>query len=156
MTQRTRTREADDDLSEILGDAESGEQAGQGESFRSRTKRRAVNFFSPRYFLLAAVVLTIAMFVGGFVVPFVENIGGLLGLFVAAFALGGLTSESKTLETATGGLVAAGLTLLLGNLTLLAAGGTTVAAIGLGAGFLVAGLGAHFGDDLRDGLTRDL
>lgn len=114
-----------------------------------------MNFFSPRYFLLAAVVLTVGTFVGGFV-PFVQTLGGLLGLFVAAFALGGLTSESKTLETATGGLVAAGLTLLLGNLTLLAAGGTTVAAIGLGAGFLLAGLGAHFGSDLRDGLTRDL
>ncbi|MFB9805812.1 hypothetical protein ACFFQF_10945 [Haladaptatus pallidirubidus] len=121
MTQRTRTRETEDDLSDILGDSESGEQAGQGESFRSRTKRKAVNFFSPRYFLLATVALTISMFVGGFI-PFVETIGGLVGLFAAAFVLGGLTSESRTLETATGGLVAAGLTLLLGNLTLLAAG----------------------------------
>ncbi|WP_266078765.1 hypothetical protein [Haladaptatus caseinilyticus] len=154
MTQRTRTRETSDDLSDILGD-ESGEQGGGSESFRSRTKQRAVNFFSPRYFLLAVVALTVSTFVGGFV-PFVGTLGGLVGMFVAAFALGGLTSESRTLETATGGLVAAGLTLLLGNLTLLAAGGTTVAAVGLGAGFLVAGLGAYFGSDLRDGLTRDL
>ncbi|WP_435155360.1 hypothetical protein [Haladaptatus sp. DFWS20] len=154
MTQRTRTRETSDDLSDILGD-ESEEQAGESEGFRSRTKRRAVNFFSPRYFLLATVVLTISMFVGGFV-PLVGTLGGLVGLFVAAFVLGGLTSKPRTLETATGGLVAAGLTLLLGNLTLLAVGGRTVAVAGLGAGFLVAGLGAYFGGDLRDGLTRDL
>ncbi len=155
MTQRTRTRETSDDLSDVLGDTESGEQTGTSEGFRSRAKRRAGNFFSPRYFLLATVLLTVGTFVGGFV-PFIQTIGGLVGMFVAAFVLGGLTSESRILETAVGGAIAAGLTLVLGNLTLIAAGGTTVAAVGLGAGFLVGVLGAYFGNDLRDGLTRDL
>ncbi|WP_227353442.1 hypothetical protein [Haladaptatus salinisoli] len=155
MTQRTRTRETSDDLSDVLGDSETVEQAGGGESYRSRAKKRAVAFFSPRYFLLAAVVLTVAMFVGRTVL-FVDGLTGLLALFAASFVLGAATGDSRILETATGGAVAAGISLLLGSLTLLAVGGTLVAAVGLGAAFLVAGLGAYFGGDLRDGLTRDL
>ncbi|WP_227374681.1 hypothetical protein [Haladaptatus halobius] len=155
MTQRTRTRETSDDLSDVLGDSEKVQQAGGGESYRSRAKKRAVEFFSPRYFLLATVVLTIAMFVGG-TVPFVDKFGGLVALFAASFVLGVVTGDSRILETATGGAVAAGLAFLLGNLALLAVDGTLFAAVGLGAGFLVAGLSAYFGGDLRDGLTRDL
>ncbi|WP_458187470.1 hypothetical protein [Haladaptatus sp. NG-WS-4] len=155
MTQRTQTREASDDVSDVFGDAKSGEQSAQRDGVRGRAKRRALGIFSPRYFLLATVLLTVAMFLGG-VVPFVSKLTSIVALFVASFALGALTSGSRILETATGGMVAAGLTLLLGNLTLLAIGGTTAAAVGLGTGFLVAGLGAYFGGDLRDGLTREL
>ncbi|WP_458209692.1 hypothetical protein [Haladaptatus sp. NG-SE-30] len=155
MTQRTQTREASDDIADVLGDTESAEQSNGSGGFRSRAKRRAVGIFSPRFFLLSVVILTIATFFGG-VVPFVGSLGGLVALFAASFVLGALTSDSRILETATGGAVASGLTLLLGNLALLAIGGKTAAVVGLGAGFLVAGLGAYLGGDLRDGLTRDL
>lgn len=156
MTQRTRTREADDDISDLLSDIDGdSEQRTGGESRRSRAKKRVGNLFSVRYFGLAAVVLTVAMFVGG-VVPLIGSFTGLVAMFAASFLLGALTSDSKIAETALAGAVAGGLTFALKHLVALTVGGFTVAAIGIVSGLLVAALGAYFGGDLRDGLTRDI
>jgi hypothetical protein len=157
MTQRTRTREADDDISDLLGDIDGdGEQrTGGSESRRSRAKKRVGNLFSVRYFGLATVVLTVAMFFGG-VIPFIGGLAGLVAIFAVSFLLGALTSDSKIVETALAGAVAGGLTFALKHIVALTVGGFPVAAIGIVSGLLVAALGAYFGGDLRDGLTRDL
>jgi len=157
MTQRTRTREADDDISDLLSDIDGdGEQRTEdGESRRSRAKKRVGNLFSVRYFGLATVVLTVAMFFGG-VIPFIGSLAGLVAMFAVSFVLGALTSDSKIPETALAGAVAGGLTFALKHIVALTIGGFPIAAIGIVSGLLVAGLGAYFGDDLRDGLTREI
>jgi hypothetical protein len=162
MPQRTQTRDTDDDFADLLGDdsesAEtSGAAAGSSESYRGRFKRRAAAFFAPRYFLLATVVLTVAMFVGSMFAPIGSTLGGLVAVFAASFLLGGLTSDSRILETAVGGAVASGLAFLVNSLVIaISVGGLNVAAVGAGAGFVVAALGAYFGGDLRDGITQDV
>ncbi|WP_433625365.1 hypothetical protein [Halomicrococcus sp. NG-SE-24] len=158
MPQRSRTRETDD-VEELLGDGEStersaGESSGRG--FRARAKQRAVDVFSPRYFLVAAVVSSVAIFFGGTLVPLVGDVTGFVAVFLASFLLGAVTSDSRILETAAGGAVAGGLGFLLQNLAWMVVGGLPIAAVGVGAGLLAGGLGAYFGGDLRDGLTRDI
>lgn len=158
MTQRTRTRETNDDISELLNDIEGDgaeQETGSGESRRSRAKKRVGNLFSVRYFALATVLLTVSMFIGG-VIPIVSTLAGVGAMFAVSFVLGALTSDSKIAETALGGAVAGGLVFLLKNIVAVSIGGLPVAAIGLVSGLLVAGLGAYLGGDLRDGLTREL
>ena len=157
MPQRSRTRESDD-VADLLDDVEP-EESSSSESdagFRSRAKRRAVDVFSPRFFLLAAVVSTVAMLLGGAFVPLGGSLAGLVSVFLASFVLGAVTNDSRVLETAAGGALGAGVAFLVQNLVLVALGGVPWAVVGAGAGFLAGALGAYFGGDLRDGLTREI
>lgn len=121
---------------------------------------RAAGVFSPRLFLYATVLLTAGMFAGNaFVpVPVIDSLAGLVGVFAAAFALGLAVERSTVVESAAAGALAAGLTVLLTNLTLTVATGLGVplAAFGAGTGLLAGALGAYFGEDLRKGLTADI
>jgi len=156
-----------DDDSTATEDESADSDAAQPESGQStsssvgqRLQSRATSLFSPRAFLYALVLLSGGMFAGNaFVpIPFVDSLAGLVGLFVGAFALGLAVERSTRLESAVAGALAAGLTVVATNLTLSVVGGFGVpmAAIGAGAGLVVGALGAHFGGDLRDGLTEDV
>ena len=98
------------------------------------------------------------MFVGGAVVPFFDRLGGLVGIFVGAFAFGLLTKRSCMLEAGAAGAIAAGVSWVLGNLWLAAGAGLglPLGAVGAGTGLVAGALGAYFGGDLRNGLTQDV
>ncbi|WP_302081874.1 hypothetical protein [Salinibaculum rarum] len=143
----------DIDAVTALDDApEQTDSAGLG----SRLRARVGEFVSGRGLVVSAVLtLASALVVGGFL-PF-GIVGNLVGIFVAAFAYGTVTSTQRYVElTLAGGALGAGLT-LLGNLALsLLGAGVPLVAVGFAAGALAGGLGHYFGRDLRDGLTRDL
>ncbi|WP_135828902.1 hypothetical protein [Halorussus halobius] len=129
-------------------------------SVGQRLGSRATSLFSPRAFLYALVLLGGGTVAGNaFVpIPFVDSLAGLVGAFVGAFVLGLAVERSTVLESAVAGAAALGVGVLLTNLTLSVVGGLGVpmAAVGAGAGLVVGALGAHFGGDLRDGLTQDV
>ncbi|MCO8242903.1 MULTISPECIES: hypothetical protein [unclassified Haladaptatus] len=157
MTQRTRTRETDTDVSDLLNDIDGGEgtEATSSESYTTRAKKRAGNLFSVRYFGLATLLLGVAMFFGG-VIPILGSVAGLVAVFAVSFVLGAVTSDSKIVETAVAGGIAGGVVFALKNIVALSVAGFPIFAIGLVAGLVAGGLGAYFGGDLRDGLTKDL
>lgn len=138
----------------------STESSTSSASFGRRLQHRAGNLFSPRVFLYAVVLLGGGMFAGNaFVpIPFLDSLAGLVGVFAGAFVLGLAVERSTLLESAAAGAVAAGLTVLLTNLTLsvVSGFGAPMAAFGAGTGLLAGALGAYFGGDLRDGLTTDI
>ncbi|MFC7079602.1 hypothetical protein [Halorussus caseinilyticus] len=160
--QRTRDSFADDFTETLQDDAADSESAASSSSasFAQRLQHRAVSVFSPRVFLYALVLLGGGMVgASAFVpLPFLDNLAGLLGVFVGAFVLGLAVERSTMLESAAAGAVAAGLATLLSHLTLTVASGFGVplAAFGAGTGLLAGALGAYFGGDLREGLTADI
>jgi len=153
--QRTRESVADDLTASLDDDAES-----QQSSARHRLKRRANSIFSPRTFLYAVLLVGAGLFAGSAFVPLpvVDSLTGLVGAFAGAFALGLAVERGTVLESAAAGALAAGLATVFSHLALTAFGGAGVplAAVGAGAGAIAGALGAHFGGDLRDGLTRDV
>ncbi|WP_134670144.1 hypothetical protein [Halorussus marinus] len=158
MPQRSdqRTRDAvADDLNAPLDDAESPQP-----STRQRLKRRAGGVFSPRTFVYAVLLVGAGLFAGNAFIPlpFVDSLAGLVGAFAGAFALGLAVERGTVLESAAAGALAAGLATVLSHLALTAFGGAGVplVAVGAGAGAIAGGLGAHFGGDLREGLTQDI
>lgn len=136
----------------------------------SGARRRLGRVFSPRAFLVDLVValvgVGIASSVAGVVpLPFLGQIGGLVGLFLAAFLVGALRSRRQYLEVTLAGAVAMGLVVLGGTLTsvflpvgvsLLQEYGVAIVGAGAGTGAVVSLLGHYFGRDLRDGLTRNV
>jgi small-conductance mechanosensitive channel len=153
--QRTRESVADDLTAPLYDDAES-----QQSSVRQRLTRRANSIFSPRTFLYAVLLVGAGLFAGTAFVPLpvVDSLTGLAGAFAGAFALGLAVKRGTVLESAAAGALAAGLATVFSHLALTAFGGAGVplAAVGAGAGAIAGALGAHFGGDLRDGLTRDV
>lgn len=134
-------------------DGESGESGSRVQSFLSRTVGSVISTQS----LLISLVLTIVGVIVVGAVPLLGVVGELLGIFVAAFLYGTVSSESRYLEHALVGALVGGGSALIGNLviTLLGAGLPFVA-MGVVGGVL-AGTGGHFfGRDLRKGLTKDL
>ncbi len=164
MTQRTRTRETDTDVSELLNDIDGGEQttkSGSSESYSSRVKKRTGELFSVRYFGLATLLLAASLFFGGAIpiigaIPLIGSLAGLVAMFAVSFVLGAVTSESKIAETAVAGGVAGGVVFALQHIVALALTGPIFFGLGVVTGLVVGGLGAYFGGDLRDGLTKDL
>lgn len=146
---------------ELLGEKETDTQHSESEATRfQRFRASAGRLFSisPRYFLVALVVLAVGWSVPSFI-PLIPALpAGYLGLFVVAFALGGLTSESRYLETAVAAAVVTFLSIFTQRLIIAIAGVniTKFAAIGGAVGGLLAVVGYYFGRDLRDGLTRDI
>ncbi|WP_336024991.1 hypothetical protein [Halobellus salinisoli] len=120
--------------------------------------------FSVRSFLVVLALSVVGIVAGGSV-PFVGTLGQLIGLFVAAFAIGLVGSRTRYLEVGLAGAAAAGLAFVLGTLTsvfaplavgVIADYGVAIAGVGTGTGLLAALLGHYFGRDLRDGLTREV
>lgn len=145
--QLTRSRAEDGDVTQTRSSGR-----------RSRLKSRATDVFSPKFFLLALVASAVGLAAGGFVVPFVSGLGGVVGVFIAAFALGLLASDRRYLEVGAAGAALTALATLSDYLVLSVAGGfgLSVVAIGAVGGLVAALLGHYFGRDLRAGLTRSV
>ncbi|MFB6084765.1 MAG: hypothetical protein ABEJ94_11040 [Halorientalis sp.] len=180
-----RTRPADDAAAESLDDAALGRDdestagdpaspsasdagsSGLADRFRaavrapvdaaaSRLAAPVEGLFSPRAFLLLLVGSVAGMLLAGAVLP-LGSVGGLLGIAAVAFGAGLASERRRYVEAAAGGALASGVSWLLGDLVLTAAGpGVPLVAAGVGSGALAALLGHYFGRDLRAGLTRDL
>ncbi|RRJ33723.1 hypothetical protein [Halocatena pleomorpha] len=131
----------------------------QPTSRRDRLVSKFTGVFSPRYFLLALVALSVGLFTPS-LLPIISALPGigLVGLFGAAFALGGFRSERHYLETGVAGATAVAVSLLTQYMTIALVGSNVMefATVGFGVGMVVAVLGYYFGRDLRDGVTRDI
>ncbi|WP_254535436.1 hypothetical protein [Halomarina litorea] len=140
------------------GESSDGGRGG-GRSRLGRLRGRSVRLFSPRHFLLALALTVGGLLLGG-LVPLIPGIG-ILGVALAGFVMGLLSERRRYLEVGAAGAVAAGLGLVLSSLNLVLLAGLRgqapeLAAVGAGAGVVVALVGHYFGRDLRDGLTRDI
>lgn len=115
------------------------------------------NLFSSEYFLFALIVVVASYFVGGMVVPFVDRLGGLVGVFVATFLMGVASGRRRYLEVSLASVLAGAAVGFLGNLTLalVTGAGTTLAMFSAVLFLLVALVGTYFGRDLRAGLGGD-
>lgn len=120
--------------------------------------RRLGRVFSPRFLLVALVVLGVGVMLGRILVPIPGGVGGVAGVFAGAFLLGLRGGRRRYLEIGAAGAGIAGVTALLEFfvLSVLAGIGLPLVAIGTGVGALAGILGLYFGRDLRDGLTRSL
>lgn len=174
--QRTREREASADVdlgldgdastqtdfgSEFGSDFGTEESTGTSDSsgwIRGRISRRLGSLFSVRSFGITLLVTIVMAFLAGGFVPFVpDNVGGLVGVFGAGFALGVGSSERHYLEVAAATLMAGAITALLSSLNLMLLGaGMPLVALGAGASGVAGVAGYYFGRDLRSGLTRDI
>jgi hypothetical protein len=149
-----------DTLEEDFGE-ESTPSAAESESsegFLASRLPALESVFSPRSFLVRAVVLLLGA-IGAGVVPLVGGILAVaLGVFGAAFLLGAVSDESRYLETTTAGAALGGLLALARSFSIaIASGGATrLAGVGLGVGLVASLLGLYFGRDLRKGLTKDI
>jgi len=143
----------DDLLREVDPEREGRSADRESRSRRARLHARAGRVFSLRRFLAALAVAAVGLLLAGLVVPGFVPLGGLLGVFAAAFALG-LAGWRRYVEFGFAGAAVAAVALLLDYVALSVLGAVT--AFGAGSGALVALLGHYFGRDLRDGLTRDL
>jgi len=142
-----------DTVEDPVADADDEESS---DGFRDRVRAGAGRVVSGRALVLALVTSVVGAVLVGGAVP-LGTIGTLLGIVVAAFVYGTLTDSSRYFEFAVAGGAVAGVSSLLGNLTLSLLGpGAPILAVGIVAGALSGILGHYFGRDLRDGLTRDL
>lgn len=125
------------------------------ESRRSRLTDTISQVFSPRSFLVSLALISIGLFVARFI-PIPAT--GLIGVFLAAFALGVLSSEQRYLEIGVAGAVASGVGAFLSSPLLAIVGRLGIEFVGAGAvvGALVALIGCYFGRDLRGGLTKEI
>ncbi|MFC6733532.1 MULTISPECIES: hypothetical protein [unclassified Haladaptatus] len=132
------------------------EESSGGLVSRLRPRRpRLSRLFDPKFFLLALVATLVGLFAGGFT-P-LGPIGSLAGLGVAAFLLGMLADERRYLEVGAAGALASGVSALLTNLFLSAAGfGVPIALFGASAGLGIAVVGFYVARDLKKGFSKEL
>jgi FtsH-binding integral membrane protein len=149
-----------DELLREVEDNEPSQPKQETESRRSRLTDKATTLFSPKNFVIALVLISIALYVTGSLIPIISAIPGtgFIGVFVAAFALGAINSERSYLETGVAGAVVSGVSVFSKFLVLTIAGrfGIELALIGGAVGAVVALLGYYFGRDLRTGVTKDI
>ncbi|MCU4751795.1 DUF456 domain-containing protein [Halobacteria archaeon AArc-curdl1] len=135
-------------------DSDRDSSSGRLSSLRRRLSPG--QYLSPKALLAVLLTLTAGMLVGGAVLPF-SGIGRVLGLALAAFTVGLVTSKRRYLELSAAGVGVGVLGALLDfGILLPTDAGQTVLAIGAGAGLLASVVGYYFGRDLRDGLSRDI
>lgn len=141
------------------GPAQSESQTNGNGSRRARIADTVGQVFSPRYFLVSLVLISVGLFLPSFV-PFVSALPGvgLIGAFLAAFALGAFSSEQQYLETGVAGAVAVGASIFSKFLfvSMVSNSGIQIAAVGAAVGGIVTVLGYYFGRDFRDGMTREI
>lgn len=107
--------------------------------------------------LVVAMVLSIFGVILAGAIPLIGQLGDLLGIFLATFLFGVATSSPKYLESSlAGGAVGLG-SVFASNLVFGILGiGLFPVLLGLFGGAAAGALGQYYGQDLRDGLTRDL
>jgi len=120
-------------------------------------RSRLGQLFSVRTFGTALVASIVAAIGIGFVIPFVDTLGALAGIFAVGLGFGLVGERRQYLEVG----LAGGATAALGAVTeflvvALAGRGDLVVLFGVGSGLLAAVIGHYVGRDLRDGLTRDV
>jgi hypothetical protein len=123
---------------------------------RAGLGRRLGGWFSLRAFTVAVVAATAGLVAGNLFVPF-GQVGGVLGLFAAAF-LAGLVYRRAYAEWLLAGAIVGGASVLLSFAILSLATGTGIdfALIGGGAGAASGIVGHYLGRDLRKGLTKEV
>lgn len=165
--QRDRPAETADPTATASEIDESDGDGGRGRGVRARVGGRLKRVFSPRAFGVALAVLVGGLLAGGTVfgfVPVLGSVGGLLGLFAAAFLIGALGTRRNLAEVGLAGATAASTGFVLDTLTASLPLGTiwlrdyglAIAGVGAGAGLLISLVGYYLGRDLRDGLTREI
>lgn len=144
-------------------DGSGGLDAGPGidtaaETETARTggiRGRVGNAFSPTSFALQLAGALVGTFVIGGAVP-LGPLSGVVGVLVALFALGTVSTDARYVEAGTAGAIAGALTTVVTTVSLsLVSGGLLPVAGGI-AGGAAALLGQYLGRDLRNGLTEDL
>lgn len=157
--ERTRGRDVEDLLAEVNGeDATPDEERTptRDSGTWGTLRERADGLFSVRAFLLALVLTTIGVVLGGFV-PLFGVVLRFVGVFGAAFSFGLVSERRRYLEAGLAGALVPAVGTLLDYFALTVAGvGLPVIAIAAGVGLLAGVVGHYFGRDLRDGLTREL
>jgi len=111
--------------------------------------------FSLPSFALQLVGAVAGLFVVGGAVP-IGPLSGLLGIFVALFALGVFSTGSRYAEAGIAGGLVALVTTVVTSVSLSVFSGGMLPLVAGVAGGAVSLLGHYFGRDLRDGLTRDI
>lgn len=149
-----------DDSSDFETDfTDFGTDAGQTTATETETAgetgSRLGDAFSVVSFALQLVGAVVGLFVIGGAVP-LGPLSGVVGIFVALFALGIVSTEPRYAEAGiAGGLVAVVTTVVTTAMLSMFSGGMVPVAGAL-AGGAVGLLGHYLGRDLRDGLTRDI
>lgn len=150
-----------DELTETVEGVDADRVSGEADDDAAG---RLDGLFSLKAFALAVGLVVLGVVVGG-AIPLVGSIGSLVGVFLAAFLLGSIVSQSRYLEIGLAGGGVVGVTFALSLLTSVALPigldffqqyGLAFGAVGAGLGALLAVLGHYFGRDLRTGLTREI
>ena len=115
-------------------------------------------WFSFAPFGVGLVTVTIGAFGGMQLLPLV---GSYLGILLGGFAAGLAFEKRPLLEVGLAGLLVGTVATVIQNLglgliTIGPQGWIQIALLGAVLGFGLGAIGAHFGNDLRDGLTRPI
>lgn len=147
-------REIEDDTSQAGQDTQPEQET---ESRRSRIANNVQQVFSPRRFLVSLVLIAVGLYAAGSLIPILPATG-LIGVFVAAFALGVINSEQWYVEIGVASAVASGVSVLSDILLLTIASrfGIGLVVAGVAVSVVVALLGHYFGRDLRGGMTKEI
>jgi len=153
---------------EITADADSGLVSGIRRrlgSMVSRTVSRPLagirsrlgQLFSVRTFGVALLASIVAAFAFAFVIPFVDTLGAIAGIFAVGLGFGLVGERRQYLEVGFAGATAAALGAVMDFLVVALAGrGDLILLFGVGSGLLAGVIGHYVGRDLRSGLTRDI
>jgi len=158
--QRSRQRDLDVDVDvdlppEGVETSRSPETTTSG-GLRSRVREKSGSVLSGRSMLVSLALVVGGMLLIGTAVG-LGTVGDLLGIVIATFGLGTVSTDSRYVEVGLAGAVAGGGSALFGNLFLSLVGvGIPLVVLGTLAGTLAGLVGHYFGRDLRDGLTREL
>jgi uncharacterized membrane protein len=147
-------REIEDDTSQAGQDTQPEQET---ESRRSRIANNVQQVFSPRRFLVSLVLISVGLYAAGSLIPIIPATG-LIGVFVATFALGVINSEQWYVEIGVASAVASGVSVLSDILLLTIASrfGIGLVVAGVAVSVVVALLGHYFGRDLRGGMTKEI
>lgn len=130
------------------------DRTGTGDSHGPSADGRTGSVVSTSVFLAAVPLLAVASYLGGGAIPFA---GSAAGLFLGAFVLGVVSSSRPIVEVGVAGILVAGVSAVFGNALLALIGvGIPIVIASAVVGGIAGALGAYFGSDLRDGLTREL
>jgi hypothetical protein len=150
----------DERVVELDLDVESEAETSAARTSGLRGRLPSVDVFSVRTFVVALALAVGGLVVGG-LVPIFGLVGRFLGLFLAAFVVGLVSTRRSYLEVSLAGTLAAGLGFLLSSLgtvfvPFVVDYGVEIAGVGAATGLLVSVVGHYFGRDLRAGLTAEL
>ncbi len=133
-----------------------GSNQGRRPAIGGRLRSRAGQWFGLRPFLVQMGLGICGILVVGGLLPF-GGLADLLGLCLAGFGTGLVSSQRAYMEAGIGGALVGGVWAFLGNPLLALVGvGSPIVGVGFVSGGVAAVVGHYFGRDLRDGLTRDL